>query len=739
MNIKKFNTKFAGKDLIIETGHYAAAANASCTVQMGETVVLVTAVMSSEKKPGLGYFPLMVDYEEKLYATGRIKGSRFIKREGRPTDEAVLVGRFVDRAIRPLFDKRMTNEVQIIMTVLAFDKENDPDILGLIGASTVLHMSNIPWNGPIAAIRVSRLNNEWIFNASYDQRKESSLNLDIAGTTEKVIMIEAVANEAKEDLIAEAFELGRNELGSVIELIEKIRQDIGKEKLDLFSPKTDEEQTLLERKTEIEEMAKKFIQEKTQTLLFTAPKATKMERNEAKTEIKKLLIEEMTAKGIEDEDEIKWATGMIYDEVQNEISRMILEKGKRVDGRKITEVRQLNIEVGVLPRVHGTGHFNRGETQVLAICTLGAPGDQQTLDGMETVGEKRYMHHYNFPPFSVGEARYLRSTGRREIGHGALAEKALEPVLPSKEDFPYTIRVVSEVLNSNGSSSMASTCGSTLALMDAGVPISEAVAGIAIGIASREDKWQVITDIQDLEDGPGGMDFKVTGTKNGITAIQMDTKTQGLTHDIIIEALKQGRSALDGILKQMNDIIATSRPELSEYAPRILSLNINPDKIRDVIGPGGKMINEIIEKTGVETIDIEQDGLVMITAKNQKSGEMAYKWINELTRDLIEGEEFEGEVVKIMDFGAFVSLGKSGKEGLVHISELAPWRVDKVEDIVKMESKVHVKLMEIDSMGRLNLSMKRAKGNEYTEEMKTKSEKKTTKTPSDSKKSSTSK
>lgn len=723
MEPRTFKTQFAGKELTIETGKFAAQANASCTVRMGDTIVLVTAVMSDETRPGMNFFPLMVDYEEKLYAAGRIKGSRFIKREGRPSDEAVLVSRFVDRATRPLFDERIRNDIQIIITALSFDEEHDPDILGLIGASCALHMSDIPWSGPIGAIRVSKSGDEWLFNPTYSQREDTEFDLDIAGTPERVIMVEASAKEAPEDAIAEAFKRGMEELKPVVDLIEQIRSEIGKEKVNLLEPETEEEKAAQARKAEIEEKARAFMRPRIQELFFAAPKATKAERAEAKKELKKELKKHLISEGV-DEDDVSYGTALVYDFVQFEISRMILEEGKRVDGRGLEEVRDLTIEVGLLPRVHGSGHFSRGETQILSVCTLGAPGDQQTLDNMETVGEKRYMHHYNFLPFSVGEAKPLRGAGRREIGHGALAEKAVEVMIPGKDEFPYTVRVVSETLNSNGSSSMASACASTLALMDAGVPIKAPVAGIAIGLASIGDDWKVITDIQDLEDGKGGMDFKVTGTETGVTAIQMDTKTAGLTQDIIEEALRQGKNARLSILEQMKGIIAAPRDELSPYAPRIIKMNINPDKIREVIGPGGKMINEIIEKTGVDTIDIEQDGLVMITATDQESGDKAREWIHNLTREVEAGEAFTGEVVRIMDFGAFVQI-LPGKDGLVHISELAPWRVEKVTDIVDVGDSVNVKVIEIDDMGRINLSMKQAEGNEYTDEMRAKAQKPT--------------
>lgn len=720
MQKHRFTTTFAGKELIIESGTIAQRANASCTVQMGDTVILATAVMGDDPRPGMGWFPLMVDYEEKLYAAGRIKGSRFIKREGRPTDEAVLIARFIDRAIRPLFDQRIKNDVQVIITCLSFDGENDPDILGLIGASCVLHMSDIPWNGPIGAIRMSQLDGEWLANPSYEQREKTDFDLDIAGTTEKVVMIEARANEADEAALAEAFERGRAEMTPVIELIEEVRAKLGKEKRDLFATNTEEEKAHLAERERVENMARTFMIPQIEELFFAMPRATKDDRGKAMKELKKRLVQHLEAQGVE-EDFHGYATDLIYDFVQMELARHIVEGGRRVDGRGIEEIRDLASQVGLLPRTHGSGLFDRGETQILSVCTLGAPGDAQVLDNMETVGEQRYMHHYNFPPYSVGEAKPLRGAGRREIGHGALAEKALEPVIPSKEDFPYTIRVVSETMNSNGSSSMGSTCGSTLALMDAGVPIKKPVAGIAIGLATHGDKQVVIMDLQDLEDGPGGMDFKVTGTRDGVTAIQMDTKTQGLTHDVVVEALRLAKNGRNQIIDVIEGAIQQPN-ELSAFAPRIMKLHINPDKIREVIGPGGKMINEIIDTTGVEAIDIEQDGLVIITAKDGESGQRAYDWVHNLTREVEVGEEFEGQVVRMMDFGAFVNI-LPGKDGLVHVSELAPWRVAKPDDIVKEGDTVKVKIIEIDSSNRINLSMKQAQGNVYTEEMKAKAQK----------------
>lgn len=723
--MQTYTTNFGGKELTIKTGQFAHAANASCTVQMGDTVVMVTAVMGEESDRG--YFPLMVDYEEKLYAAGRIKGSRFIKREGRPTDEAVLVGRFIDRALRPLFPANFMREVQVIVTALSFDGENDPDILGLVGASLALHMSNIPWNGPIGAVRVSKKDNEVLINASYEERTETEYDLDIAGTTERIVMIEARANEISESEIESAFERGRSELTPVISLIEEIRSKEGSEKLSL-EPATEEEKQLSREKDRVRGFVREYIAERAEELFFSKPLASKAERGAAKEQLTSEIIAALKERE-ETVELIGYAKSLMYDEVQNMVSDAILKNGRRLDGRGLHDVRDIISEVAILPRVHGSGHFMRGETEVLTICTLGAPGDHQVLDGMETVGEQRYMHHYNFPPFSVGEAKPLRGAGRREIGHGALAEKALIPVLPSKEDFPYTIRLVSEVLTSNGSSSMGSACGSTLALMDAGVPIKRPVAGVAIGLASRPDgEATVITDIQDLEDGPGGMDFKVTGTEEGITAIQMDTKTEGITHDIVVEALAQAKDGRLRILKTMKATISMPRSELSKYAPRITSLTIDPEKIREVIGSGGKIINEIISTTGVDSIDIEQDGTVMISSTDAESAEKARLWVEGIAMELKPGMTFEGTVVRILEFGAIVDLGY-GKDGMVHVSELAPWRVGAVDKIVSEGDKVHVKVLSVED-GRVGLSMKQAEGNTYTDEMRAASEQKAEDRPS---------
>lgn len=713
-----YSIDFGGKPLTIEVAKFAQAANGTCTVRYGDTVVLATAVLSKDVRAGLDFFPLMVDFEEKLYAAGRIKGSRFIKREGRPTDEAVLAARFIDRAIRPLFDQRIKNDVQVIISVLAFDNKNDADVPGLIAASCALHMSDIPWNGPIAAARVNRLEGKLILNGTYAERELAKFDVEVAGTAEKVIMLEAGCDEAPEDLVIDAIAYGRDSLAPVIALIEQVRADHGKKKVDLLTPKTEDEKLKAEKLAQIKALVKPFAMQQIDELFFAAPRATKSDRVAAKSELKKRTVEFLKTQNVDD-DSVKLGTSLLSGCLDEAITQAILNDKKRVDGRGINEIRALNGEVALLPCVHGTGYFTRGETQVLSVCTLGAPGDKQTLDGMELVGERRFMHHYNFPPFSVGEAKPLRGASRRDIGHGALAEKALAYMMPDPETFPYTVRVVSETFMSNGSSSMASTCATSLALMDAGVPIKAPIAGIAMGLASDGERYQVITDIQDLEDGEGGMDFKITGSKTGITAIQLDTKTDGLPHDVVVEAVTKSREARLQVLDVMSKAIAEPRAELSPNAPRIIKIRINPDKIREVIGPGGKMINEIIAKTGVSGIDIEDDGLVLITSVNAEAGKAAYDWINNLTREVQVGELFNGEVVRLMDFGAFVQI-LPGKDGLVHVSELAPWRVDQVTDIVKVGDKVKVKVIEIDEKGRTNLSMKQAEGNVYTDAMKAK-------------------
>jgi polyribonucleotide nucleotidyltransferase len=713
-DIKNFSAEWGGRTLSVETGKYATQAGGSCLMQYGETVVLATATMSEGTRDGIDFLPLMVEYEEKMYAAGRIKGSRFVKKEGRPTDEAVLVGRYIDRALRPLFNGDIRNDIQVIVTCLAFDGENDPDVLGLIAASCALHISDIPWNGPIADVRVGSINGEWVLNPTYEARGKSVLDLAFAGTPDKVVMVEAGAKEAAESLVLEAFWFGQKHLATPIKLIEEVRKAVGKEKRDVLSPKSDEDKAKRARKEEIQTIARPFISGAARELMFSTPLASKVERAHQKSEIKKRTAAFLESQGI-GEDEVKHGTGIIGDVIEELVMISILTDGKRVDGRGIHDIRALTSEVGLLPRVHGSGHFKRGDTQVLSVVTLGGPGDAQVLDGMEHVETKRFFHHYNFPPYSVGEVKPMRGPGRREIGHGALAEKAISGMLPEKETFPYTIRVVSEVLGSNGSSSMGSTCGTTLALMDAGVPMKAAVAGIAMGLATdRQGNWKVITDLQDLEDGEGGMDFKIAGSETGITAIQMDTKTDGLTRPMIEQTFAQAREARLQVLGVMKACIAAPRADLSPHAPRIITLKIDPELIGNVIGPGGKMINEIIDTTGVDSIDIEDDGLVMITSRNAEAAKKAYDWVNNLTRKVQVGETFQGKVTRLMNFGAFVEFLPK-QEGLVHISELAPWRVNEVGDIVNVGDKVFVKVSEVDALGRINLSMKQAAGNVYPE------------------------
>jgi polyribonucleotide nucleotidyltransferase len=706
-----FETELAGKKLIIETGELALQANASCTVRYGDTMVMATAVMNSSAREGLDFFPLMIDYEEKMYAAGKIKGSRFIKRETRPGDEAILTSRMIDRGIRPLFDQSIRRDVQVIVSVLSFDEENDADIPAIIAASTALHISDIPWNGPLAGIRVGKVDNEWVINPTYEARLKSAMDLTLSVSKDKVLMVESDANDVDPTTMYEAFEFGLKQGSKIVEFIEEIRAKVGKEKQVINDAPVEEEldenqklseQQLAELQVECENKATEMLSK----YLFNIPKGSKGERKETlhkvKEELEKYLEEKQVGK-----DRRKKVLSFFSKFIDDQITNAILEKDQRIDGRKLDEIRELSAQINLLPRTHGSGLFNRGETQVLSIVTLGSPGDEQLLDGMEINGKKRYMHHYNFPPFSVGEAKPLRGAGRRDIGHGALAEKALMPVLPSREDFPYTIRVVSEVLGSNGSSSMGSTCGSTLALMAAGVPIKKPVAGIAIGIASNEKgDYKVITDIQDFEDGDGGMDFKVTGTRDGITAVQMDTKTDGLTLPIIKEAIPQAMKAINEIIDVIEKVIPEPAKELSQYSPRIISLKINPDKIRNVIGAGGKIINEIIDTTGVQ-IDIEDDGTVMITSTSEKGSAEAVTWIENLTKEAKVGEVYDGKVVKIMDFGAFVEIFP-GTDGMVHISEITTKeRVEDVNKYLKEGQEVKVKVLKVDeASGKISLSIK---------------------------------
>jgi polyribonucleotide nucleotidyltransferase len=704
MKKETFEMEWGGKPLKIEVGKVAKQANGSCLVQYGDTTVLGTVVMGAPRE--VDFFPLTVDYEEKMYAAGKIKSSRFMKREGRATDEAVLSGRAVDRGIRPLFDDRMRNEIQLIVTVLSIDGENDPDVVAIIAASCALAISDVPWNGPIGGIRVGQVEGEWVLNPSYAAREKSVLDVAFSGTDERVLMLEAGAKEVSEETFYEAVLFGQKHLKPLMKFLNDIVKAVGKEKIKVESLISSDPETAAEKATVIEK-AKAFLKSNLDKYLFVKPGTSKVERQEMMKELKTKLDEYLKEQQI-GKDKRKWASDVIYEVMEERVSEAILKENRRVDGRSLTEIRPLTSEVAYLPRVHGSGLFSRGDTQVLSIVTLGSPGDEQTLDGMEEVGKKRYMHHYNFPPYSVGDVKPLRGPSRRDIGHGALAEKALVPVIPSKEEFPYTIRVVSEVMGSNGSSSMGSTCGSTLALMDAGVPIKKPVAGIAMGLASDEKgNFKVLTDLQDMEDSVGGMDFKIAGTRDGITAVQMDTKTHGLSKEIVEATLKQAKAGRMQILDVMAEAIAAPRAELSQYAPRIETIHIKVDQIRSVIGPGGKVINEIIDKTGVQ-IDIEQDGSVFITSVSAEGMAKAKEMIMNIVAEPEVGKIYRGKVTRLMDFGAFVEF-MPNQEGLVHISEFAPFRVNRAEDVLKMGDEVPVKLYEIDDMGRNNLSIKRAK------------------------------
>lgn len=689
----------AGKPISFETGDLARQANASVLARLGDTVVLVTAVMSKTVREGMDYFPLLVDYEERLYAAGKIKGSRFIKREGRASDEAILSGRLIDRTLRPLFPDGMRNDVQVVATVLSVDEVNDPDILAINAASTALIISDIPFDGPVAAVRVAKLDGKFVLNPSYEQRKTAELDLVVSGTENHIMMVEAGARQVLEADVIEGIKFAQSYLGQLAGMQTELAGRIGQEKAKVALITIDEK--VYQR---VEELMSKRIESE------IYGKFPKEERD------KKLLsLQEETIAKISEEyqgEELLVAVAnavKAFDKLLKKIiKKNILEKERRVDLRPLTETRPVSCQVGVLPRTHGSALFNRGETQVLTTVTLGSSGDAQILDGMEDFQEttKRYIHHYNFPGYSVGEVAPMRGPGRREIGHGALAERGVEVVIPAKDKFPYTMRLVSEVLGSNGSTSMASTCGSILALMDAGVPIEAAIGGVAMGLVldPESGKFKVLTDIQGVEDANGDMDFKVAGSDKGITALQMDTKVKGLTVEILEQALKQARDGRMHILSVMKETISSPRPEMSPYAPRITTLQINPEKIRDVIGTGGKVINKIIAETGVQ-IDIEDSGLVMVTSTDAEGSKKAIEWIHNLTREIKVGEVFEGKVTRIMDFGAFVEL-VPGHEGLVHISELAWHRVGKVEDVVNIGDTVPVKVVEIDSMGRINLSHK---------------------------------
>jgi len=692
MEQKKWSLQIGGRLLEVETGLLAGQANGAVTVKYGDTVVLATAVMSKAASRISGYFPLMVDYEERYYAAGKIKGSRFIKREGRPSDEAVLTGRVVDRTVRPLFNGRMRNEVQVVVTVLSIDGENDPDVIAMIAASAALSISNIPWNGPIGAVRVGRNKGEFVLNPVNGELADSDLDLIISGTKDKINMIEAGIKEVPEAEVIKAFKFGQVAIKNIAEFIESIQKEVGQAKAV---------PVLLQGSPEFEAKVKEIVlAEGLGEALYDKDKKVIEEKTGA---IKDKVKEYIKANPATDGSNLEEIADQVMEEVSDEIVHQnILEKEQRPDGRKLTEVRHIACHVGLLPRTHGSALFTRGETQALTVTTLGSPGDEQVIDTMEVDMKKRYIHHYNFPPFSVGEVKPMRGPGRREVGHGALAEKALVPVLPVKDDFPYTILLVSEILSSNGSSSMASTCGSTLSLMDAGVPIKRPVSGIAMGIIVGVDKFKVLTDIQGAEDHYGDMDFKAAGSEKGLTALQMDVKVDGVTLEMLEAVLNQSHTNRLEILAKMLETLPVPRVEMSQYAPRIITMHINPEKIRNVIGTGGKIINQIIDETGVQ-IDIEDDGSVFITSPDEVSAQKAQKWIDNLTHEVKAGELFTARVTRIMAFGAFAEI-LPGQEGLIHVSELADHRVEKVEDVVKVGDMVPVKVKEVDQQGRINLT-----------------------------------
>ena len=694
---KCYETELAGRKLTIETGKIAELANGSVMVRYGDTVVMVNVTASKEPREGIDFFPLSVDYEEKLYAVGKIPGS-FTKREGKPADKAILTSRAIDRPIRPLFPKDFRNDVCVVATVLSVEQDNSPEVCAMIGTSAALSISDIPFGGPTAAVNVGLINGEIVINPTEAQRKVSDLNLTVAGTAEKVAMIEAGANEVPDDVMLEAIKKGHEEIKKVCQFIQKIKDEIGKPKFAYKSFAVDHDL--------YEELEKDYT-EKMKIAVQEIDKDTRDNNVAALTEeIENALAEKL---GEEEFEKRKQEIGEAVYKLEKKCVRdMIFYEHKRVDGRAIDEIRPLSCEVGLLPRTHGSALFTRGQTQVMSIVTLGMKSEEQELDGIDTETAKRYMHQYNFPSYSVGEARPSRGPGRREIGHGALAEKALVPVIPSEEEFPYTIRVVSEVLSSNGSTSQASICGSTLALMDAGVPIKKPVAGISTGLVTDKNdpnRYVMLTDIQGIEDFFGDMDFKVGGTKDGITAIQVDIKIDGLTYDIIEQAFERTEKARMYIL---NDImlpqIAEPRAEISKYAPKIITTKISVDKIKDVIGTGGKVINKIIAETNVK-IDIEEDGSVCVYSNDSKNAEVAMKMIKDIAREIEAGEIYDGVVTKIMPFGAFVDLG-GGKEGLLHISKISSKRVEKVEDVLAIGDEIRVKVSEIDSQGRVNLTMK---------------------------------
>ena len=690
---RTFRTAVGGRLLQLEIGKVCEMANGQVMVKYGDTVVNVTATASAEPRADIDFFPLSVDYEERMYAAGKIPGG-FIKREGRPSGQAILNSRLIDRPIRPLFPKGFYNDVVVVATVMCVDPDCSPEIVGMIGSSVALSVSDIPFDGPTASVLIGLVDGEFVVNPTLAQREASELHLVVSGTKEAIMMVEAGAKEVPEDVILEAIMFAHEEIKKIIEFIEEVVAEVGKPKREI---------TLYRVPEDIDAAVKAYAADKMRAAIQTYDKMERLENMDAVEKEAKAHFAEIYP------DNGKDIAAVLYSITKEQVRSLILDDGIRPDNRKTTEIRPIWCETGILPRTHGTGLFKRGQTQVLSVTTLGPMGDAQTIDGIGEEVEKRYMHHYNFPPYSVGEAKSARSPGRREIGHGALAERALIPVLPSVEEFPYAIRVVSEVLSSNGSTSMGSTCGSTLSLMDAGVPIKAPVSGIAMGLIERVEpdgssKIAILSDIQGMEDFLGDMDFKVAGTAKGVTAIQMDIKVHGLSRQILQDALTQAHDGRMFIMDRMLEEIAEPRKELSPYAPRIISMMIDPDKIRTVIGPGGKTINRIIAETGVK-IDIDDTGLVYIAAPDMESANNGVRAIELLVKEVEVGEIYEGKVSRIMNFGAFIEI-LPGKEGLLHISKMAKERVEKVEDVMNIGDVVKVKVTEIDSQNRINLTRK---------------------------------
>lgn len=685
-----FKTAIGGRLLEVEIGKVCEKANGQAMVKYGDTVVNVTATASEKPRADIDFFPLSVDFEERMYAAGKIPGG-FIRREGRPSEKAILTSRLIDRPIRPLFPKGFYNDVQVVCTAMSIDPDCTPESVAMIGSSIALTISDIPWDGPTASVVIGYIDGNYVVNPTQEQRAVSELHLVVSGTKDAIMMVEAGANEVKESVMLEAILFAHEQIKQIVSFIEDIQREVGKEKRDY---------DLYEVPAEIVDAVNDFAAQKMYDAVHVSGRE---ERTAAMAQVETDTMEALSEKFEGAEKDIANA---LYALKKEKVRNLIIDDEIRPDDRKRTEVRPIWCDTSVLPRVHGSGLFKRGETQVLSAATLGGIGDAQVIDGIGVETEKRYMHHYNFPPYSVGEARPIRSPGRREIGHGALAERALLPVLPSKEDFPYTIRVVSDVLSSNGSTSQASVCGSCMALMDAGVPIKAPVAGIAMGLIERveEDgnsKMAILSDIQGLEDFLGDMDFKVAGTKEGITAIQMDIKVHGLSKEVLSQALEQAREGRLHIMGEMLDEIDAPRAELSKYAPRIITMKIDPEQVRVVIGPGGKTINKITQDTGAK-LDLEDDGTVFITAPDMESAYACQQAVELLTKDVEVGEVYEGEVKRIMAFGAFIEV-LPGKEGLLHISKMADYRVDKVEDVMNLGDKVKVKVKEIDDQGRINL------------------------------------